>query len=134
MRSVLGTLLLVFVIICIGAVAQAHQVNLSTARVELRPDRVVAVAVALKGSDVDRLAGTHVFDEREGLVDPAKVAAAAAPIAAYVGAHVEVTGADGTAVRGGHRRGRAPTATASSSATPFPAVTSRAISFTIQPC
>ena len=33
MRSVLGTLLLVFVIICIGAVAQAHQVNLSTARV-----------------------------------------------------------------------------------------------------
>jgi hydrogenase/urease accessory protein HupE len=95
MRGVLGTLPLVFIIICIGA-AQAHQVNLSTARVELRPDRVVAVAVALKGSDVDRLAGTHVFDERKDLVEPAKVATAAAPIATYVSTHVEVTGADGT--------------------------------------
>ncbi len=96
MRGVLGTLPLVFIIICIGAAAQAHQVNLSTARVELRPDRVVAVAVALKGSDVDRLAGTHVFDERKDLVEPAKVATAAAPIATYMSTHVEVTGADGT--------------------------------------
>jgi hypothetical protein len=30
-------------LIAIGATAQAHQVNLSTARVELRPDRSVAV-------------------------------------------------------------------------------------------
>ena len=45
---------------------QAHQVNLSTARVELRPQRLVAVEVALKGSDVDRLAGTHVFDAQTG--------------------------------------------------------------------
>ena len=87
-----GSLLL---LVCIGAAAQAHQVNLSTARVELRPQRVVAVEVALKGSDVDRLAGTHVFDTQKDQVDPAKVAAAAAPIAAYVAAHIGVTGADG---------------------------------------
>ena len=94
MRGFLGTTLL-FCIILIGS-AEAHQVNLSTARVELRPEREVAVEVALKGSDADRLAGTHVFDEQKGLVDPAKIAAFAAPIAAYVGSHVGVTGADGT--------------------------------------
>jgi hydrogenase/urease accessory protein HupE len=96
MRGVRRTILLSFLIACIGATAQAHQVNLSTARVELRPQRVVAVEVALKGSDADRLAGTRVFDEQKGLVDPAKVADSAAPIAAYVGAHVAVTGTDGT--------------------------------------
>jgi len=81
--------------ICIGGVAHAHQVNLSTARVELRPDRSVAVEVALKGSDADRLAGTQVFDAQRDRVDPEKVAASAALIAAYVGEHVAVTGADG---------------------------------------
>jgi hydrogenase/urease accessory protein HupE len=95
MRGLLGTILLFF-IACMSATAQAHQVNLSTARVELRSQRLVAVEVALKGSDADRLAGTHVFDEQKGLVDPAKVAASAGPIANYVGAHVAVTGVDGT--------------------------------------
>jgi hydrogenase/urease accessory protein HupE len=88
--------ILVVAAVCVGAAAQAHQVNLSTARVELRQERVVAVEVALKGSDADRLAGTHVFDAQKDQVDPAKVAAATAPIAAYVTAHVGVTGADGT--------------------------------------
>ncbi len=85
-----------FILVCIGAAAHAHQVNLSTARVELRPDRTVAVEVALKGSDADRLAGTQVFDAKKDLADPAKVAASAAPIAAYVSANVAVTGLDGT--------------------------------------
>jgi hydrogenase/urease accessory protein HupE len=75
--------------------AQAHQVNLSTARVELRPDRSVAVQVALKGSDADRLAGTQIYDAQKDLTDPAKVAASAGPIAAYVSAHVGVAGTDG---------------------------------------
>ena len=80
----------------IGAAAPAfaHQVNISTARVEVRPQRVVAFEVAIKGSDVDRVAATLVFDEQTGTVDAAKVAAAG-PIAAYVGAHVAVTGTDG---------------------------------------
>lgn len=81
--------------ICLNGAAHAHQVNLSTARVELRPDRSVAVEVALKGSDADRLAGTQVFDAQTDRVDPAKVAASAAPIAAYVNEHVAVTGTDG---------------------------------------
>ena len=79
----------------VGPTAQAHQVNLSSARVELRPDRSVAVHVALKGSDADRLAGTQIYDAQKDLADPAKVAAAAGPIAAYVNAHVSVAGADG---------------------------------------
>jgi hydrogenase/urease accessory protein HupE len=81
--------------IAIGATAQAHQVNLSTARVELRQDRSVAVQVALKGSDADRLAGTQIYDAQTDFADPAKVAASAGAIAAYVNAHVGVAGTDG---------------------------------------
>ena len=44
------------------AAAQAHQVNLSTARVMLDSDHSVSVEVGLKGSDADRLAGTRIFD------------------------------------------------------------------------
>ena len=75
--------------------AQAHQVNLSTAHVELRPDRSVAVQVALKGSDADRSAGTQIYDAQKDLADPAKVAAAAGLIAAYVNAQLSIAGTDG---------------------------------------
>ena len=80
----------------IGMSAQAHQVNLSTARVTMGGDRIVAVEVALKGSDADRLASTNVFDRQRDLVDPALVAASAQQIIAYVNAHVAVTSRDGT--------------------------------------
>jgi hydrogenase/urease accessory protein HupE len=89
-------MVLLVAILGIGASAQAHQVNLSTARVTLAADRTVAVELALKGSDADRLAGTKVFDAQREAVDPARVAASAAPIIAYVDAHVAVTGLDGT--------------------------------------
>ncbi len=79
----------------IGMSAQAHQVNLSTARVTMGGDRIVAVEVALKGSDADRLASTNVFDRQRDLVDPALVAASAQQIIAYVNAHVAVTSRDG---------------------------------------
>ena len=84
-----------FIAVLAGEVAHAHQVNLSTARIEVRPDRTVAVEVALKGSDADRLAGTQIFDAQKDLADPAKVEASAAPIAAYVSAHTAVTAPDG---------------------------------------
>jgi len=89
------------VLFSLHGTAFAHQVNLSTARVELLADRTVDVEVALKGSDADRVAGTHVFDERTDAVHPASVSASAPAIAAYVGAHVAVTGADGTACAAG---------------------------------
>jgi hydrogenase/urease accessory protein HupE len=76
-------------------VARAHQVNLSTARVTLNADRTVSVDVGLRGSDADRLTGTAIFDMQRDEVDPARVAASAAPITAYVGAHVTVAGEDG---------------------------------------
>jgi hydrogenase/urease accessory protein HupE len=84
-----------FIAVCVGATAHAHQVNLSTARVELLPDRTVSVVIGLKGSDADRLAGTQIFDAQADLADPARVATSAEPIAAYVSAHVTVTGTDG---------------------------------------
>lgn len=80
-----------------AASAQAHQVNLSTARVKMGGDRTVAVEVGLKGSDADRLAGTSIFDKKRNTVDPTLVAASAAPIIAYISAHIAVTGLDGTA-------------------------------------
>ena len=77
--------------------AQAHQVNLSVARVTLGDDRSVSVEVGIKGSDADRLAGTKIFDAQREQVDPALSDASAAPIIAYVAAHIAVTGADGKA-------------------------------------
>jgi hydrogenase/urease accessory protein HupE len=81
------------------AATQAHQVNLSTARVVLGGDRSVSVEVGLKGSDADRLAGTRIFDVQHDQVDPALVTTSAAPIIAYVAAHIGVTGSDGRACR-----------------------------------
>jgi hydrogenase/urease accessory protein HupE len=79
------------------ATAQAHQVNLSTARVILGGDRSVSVEIGIKGSDADRLAGTRIFDAQRDRVDPAVVTASAAPIIAYINAHIAVTAAGGTA-------------------------------------
>jgi hydrogenase/urease accessory protein HupE len=81
--------------------ASAHQVNLSTARVTLAGDRSVSVEVGLKGSDADRLAGTTIFDAQRDQVDPSAVRASAAPIIAYVSAHIAVTGGNGRACRPG---------------------------------
>jgi hydrogenase/urease accessory protein HupE len=93
----LRLVLLAGITLGIGVSAHAHQVNLSTARVTLGGDRAVTVEVALKGSDADRLAGTHVFDAQRDSVDPRLVAASAALIIDYVNAHVGVTGLNGAA-------------------------------------
>src|SRR5207244_8807624 len=74
----------------------AHQINLSNAAIELKPDRMVRVEIALKGSDVDRVAGTRVFDPQSGLVDAVRLAASTEAIAEYVTTHAVVHGADGT--------------------------------------
>ena len=79
----------------------AHQINLSNARIELKADRVVSVEVSLKGSDVDRVSGTDVFDQQSGLVDAARLAASSSPIAAYVSTHAIVHGADGPPCKAG---------------------------------
>jgi hydrogenase/urease accessory protein HupE len=93
--------LLAGIMLLFGVSAPAHQVNLSTARVVLGKDRSVAVEVTLKGSDADRLAGTKIFDAQHDEVDPARVAASAAAIVAYIHAHLAVTGVDGKACAAG---------------------------------
>ena len=67
------------VLLGIALPAEAHEVNLVTARVALSPDRSVGVELGLKGSDVDRAIGTKVYDARRDAVDPAAVEAARAP-------------------------------------------------------
>jgi len=99
--KLLRVVLLAGIMLGIGVSTPAHQVNLSTARVTLGGDRTVAVEVALRGSDADRLAGTNVFDAQRDSVDPRLVAASAALIIGYVTAHVGVTGLDGTACAAG---------------------------------
>jgi len=81
--------------------AQAHQINLSNARIVIGPDRTVDVEVAMKGSDVDRVAGTKVFDAAANRVRPAALGAAAAPVLAYIRAHTAVLGGDGAMCRSG---------------------------------
>jgi hydrogenase/urease accessory protein HupE len=81
--------------------AAAHQIDLSTARIELSADRIATLEIALKGSDADRVAGTEVFDARTGLVDGGRLATSTGPIAAYLTAHAVVQGADGTPCRAG---------------------------------
>ncbi len=83
--------------------AHAHQVNLSTARLTLNADRSVTVEIALKGSDVDRVAGTSIFDASDDAVDSARVAASAGTIIAYVTSHVAVTGG-GVACKAGEAK------------------------------
>lgn len=97
----LRVLILAAMLVGFGAAASAHQVNLSTARLALTSDRIVTVEVALKGSDVDRLAGTKVYDAKEDTVDPAAVSTATSSILAYVNAHLAVTAAGGAACPAG---------------------------------
>ena len=81
--------------------AQAHQINLTNVRLVVLPDRTVDVEIAMKGSDADRAAGTKVFDDATGIVQPAALAAASAPIAAYIEEHTAVLGENGASCRPG---------------------------------
>jgi hydrogenase/urease accessory protein HupE len=81
--------------------AQAHQINLTNTRLVVLPDRTVDVEIAMKGSDADRAAGTKVFDDAAGLVQPAVLAAASAPIAAYIEGRTAVLGENGASCRPG---------------------------------
>src|SRR5258708_7389838 len=80
---------------------EAHQINLTNARIIISPDRIVEVEIALKGSDADRVAGTRVFDDATGFVRPAALTAASAIIVAYVKGHTTVLGEDGVSCRPG---------------------------------
>jgi hydrogenase/urease accessory protein HupE len=90
---VIAALLLVAASLLAGSVAaEAHQINLTSARIAIGRDRTVAVELAIKGSDADRAAGTRVFDAAADLVRPSALAAAAAPILAYLRDHTAVLG------------------------------------------
>ena len=81
--------------------AEAHQINLVTARVALAGDRTVSVELGLKGSDVDRLIGAVTYDAKQDAVDPAAVEAVRAAILAYLARHLAVTGGGKACAPGG---------------------------------
>jgi hydrogenase/urease accessory protein HupE len=86
-----------FLVLCLwSGQSAAHQVNLSTARITVGADRVVDVDVAMKGSDVDRVAGTNVYDTQTGLVRADALAAVSAEVANYVATHSAVLAGDKT--------------------------------------
>jgi hydrogenase/urease accessory protein HupE len=80
-----------------GPGAFAHQINLSSADVSVGNDRHVTVAIGLKGSDIDRVAGTHVYDAATDKARPDAVSAAASTIGDYVARHASVEGKSGQA-------------------------------------
>jgi hydrogenase/urease accessory protein HupE len=90
---------LLTVLVCFATTAQAHQFNLSTARIELHPGRMVSIEVALKGGDVDRTAGTQVYDAATDTVDAARLEAARGRVAASVLGNIDLAAADGTPCR-----------------------------------
>lgn len=92
-RSWRGSLAAILTLLGLALPAWAHQINLSTARLASTDDRMVTVEIGLKGSDVDRLVGTKLYDAKEDTVDPAAVAAATPVILAYVTAHLAVRNA-----------------------------------------
>jgi hypothetical protein len=81
--------------------AQAHQINLTNARLVIGPDRTVDVEVAMKGSDADRAAGIKVFDGSIDLVQAAALTAASATIITYVEGHTAVLGEGGVPCQAG---------------------------------
>ena len=98
----IAALLVALISLLGGAVAaEAHQINLTNARLALGAGRTVAVEVAMRGSDIDRVAGTRVFDDASGLVQPGALTAASAPILAYIKAHTAVFGESGRLCRPG---------------------------------
>jgi hydrogenase/urease accessory protein HupE len=81
--------------------AEAHQINLVTARVALAGDRTVSVELGLKGSDVDRLIGATTYDAKQDAVDPAAVETARDAILGYLDRHLAVTGGGTACAPGG---------------------------------
>ena len=55
----------------------------------------------MRGSDIDRVAGTRVFEDPSGLVQPGVLAASSALIVAYIEAHTAVVGENGVPCRPG---------------------------------
>lgn len=85
---------------CLGLrAAGAHTAQLAMAHLVIAADRSVAAELALKGADLDRLAGTHLVDAASGLVRGDALAAASATITRLVLAQttLEITARDGDA-------------------------------------
>jgi hydrogenase/urease accessory protein HupE len=89
-----AVLLLLVALLGCSIAAQAHQINLTNARVVILADRTVGVEIAMKGSDVDRVARTQIFDHSSGLVRPVALAAMSGAILAYIQAHTAVLAED----------------------------------------
>jgi hydrogenase/urease accessory protein HupE len=99
---VIGAVLVALIFLFGNSIAaQAHQINLTNARLIVGPDRTVEVEITIRGNDVDRAVGTRVFDDSTNLVQPMALAAASALIVAYVEAHTAVLGGDGSSCRTG---------------------------------
>ncbi len=86
---------------CIGPhAAGAHTAQLAMAHLVIAADRSVAAELALKGADLDRLAGTHLVDAASGRVRADALAAASDALARLVLAEttLAITAPDGAAL------------------------------------
>lgn len=86
-----------------GAPARAHQVNLLAAEARIEDGRRITLQLTMKGSDVDRVAGTAIAGAVGGQVDPARLAQARAAVEGALNSRTAVRNAGGAACAGGVR-------------------------------
>lgn len=94
---VLGVAVLFAVLLTGRAPAQAHEINLVSTLFSIGEGRQFSAEIRLKGSDVDRVAGTNIHDKGSDLAKPEALAAAETPIRAYFKDHAALLGTDGAA-------------------------------------
>ncbi len=77
--------------------AAAHEANLVSTLFSFGADRQFSAEIRLKGSDVDKVAGTSIHDTDNDKAMPDALAASEAPIRTYFQENAALTGNDGAA-------------------------------------
>ena len=93
----LGAIGLLAVLLIGPTPVQAHEVNLVSTLFSIGEDRQFSAEIRLKGSDVDRVAGTAIHDKASDLAKSDALAASEATIRAYFKEHALLLGVDGQA-------------------------------------
>jgi hypothetical protein len=96
-----GVLLAGLWFVAITTGSMAHQIDLSTARIQIDPDRQVKLEGTFKGIDIDRITGSKILNDASGLVDAGRLDAASSITAAYLVSHAVVGNADARTYREG---------------------------------
>ena len=93
------TLVLLLALTGYASEGAAHQMNLTNARLQLKPSGTVELELAIKASDLDRALGTRLHAEQTATVDRERLNGASDRIAAYVTSHAVIEARGGAPCR-----------------------------------